>query len=145
MLPTIASPIRFLNPLAPLQQNRPASSRPPILCRGLLRSGTESLIKALSIVGFGPVYHGFTLPWRPEDCVRWAALLEAKVQTLKHGWEQRKSSEAQHEIDRKLLKNFDYYVILRNVGVLSDIPVVLFWDELLATTPTRLSLSMTVS
>jgi hypothetical protein len=67
--------------------------------------------------------------------VLWAALLESKVRTLKHDWQQEESSEAQYEADRNLLKNFDYDVILGDVGVLSDIPGVLFWDELLTHYP----------
>lgn len=65
----------------------PTRSRPfEILALGLSRSGTDSLCRALEILGY-PCYHGWRTLEDPRQSVRWAEAIEAKYENKGRPWQ----------------------------------------------------------
>lgn len=53
-----------------------------VLAVGLSRTGTESLCRALSTLGYHHVYHGFDFLKQPEQVRPWVELLERKISSV---------------------------------------------------------------
>ena len=66
---TVQQPRRTRDPEKPMQ----------VICCGFPRTGTESLSKALAILGYEGVYHGSLLPVRPGDCAAWAEAVRLRA------------------------------------------------------------------
>jgi hypothetical protein len=56
-----------------------------ILALGLSRSGTDSLCKALEILGY-PCYHGWCTLDDPKQSILWAQAIEAKYENKGRPW-----------------------------------------------------------
>lgn len=70
-----------------MEKNMPTRSRPfEILALGLSRSGTDSLCRALEILGY-PCYHGWRTLEDPRQSVRWAEAIEAKYENKGRPWQ----------------------------------------------------------
>lgn len=84
------------------------------------RSGTVSLSKALTTLGFGPVYHGSQLVTGPSDCRAWVLAV-----TVRDG-------QASAYPDGRLLKlNSEFFdTILGGYQAISDLPGAAFAVEL---------------
>lgn len=61
----------------PIPQKRDVPMQ--VLAVGLSRTGTESLCRALAILGYDHVYHGFDFLKQPEQVRPWIHLLERKI------------------------------------------------------------------
>lgn len=86
-----------------------------ILALGLPRNGLESLRQALVMLSYSNVWHGFDLPIsRPEDCVLWVPLLQAKQRG-----------------DTEFVRNYDYDQLFADCECVMDMPPCNFSEELL--------------
>ncbi len=69
------------------ESTEPSRSRPfEILALGLSRSGTDSLCKALEILGY-PCYHGWRTLDDPKQSILWSQAIEAKYENKGETWE----------------------------------------------------------
>ncbi|CAK4034448.1 Hypothetical predicted protein [Lecanosticta acicola] len=101
------------------QQTKSGRTRPfEILALGLSRSGTDSLCKALEILGY-PCYHGWRTLDEPEQSVLWAQAIEGKYENRGRQW------EGEEDFDR----------ILGPYTACTDLPCAMFTTELIDAYP----------
>ena len=107
----------------PLPEPNQTRTRPlEIMCLGLSRSGTESLKRALELLGCEKVYHGFNVPENPGHAIVWCRLGFAK--------------EAQHESsDSSVFTARSFDRMIGDCDAVTDIPCATFGPELLQAYP----------
>ena len=106
---------RTIWPVTPPTKTRDPKKPMRIICLGLPRTGTDSLRTALSMLGYGPIWHGFEMPMtRSNEPIYWTPLLQAK-------------KDGNHQPGRE----FDWDVMLGDLEVLMDMPPMFFAEELL--------------
>lgn len=99
---------------------RPPSRPMQILALGLPRTGTDSLRNALGLLGYDKVYHGFSV-------------VEQDVWTDARAWYNLLSRKAQG--DRRPVARRDLDDILGEYVAVTDIPAVIFAEDLLDAYP----------
>ncbi|KAI0862113.1 hypothetical protein F4860DRAFT_129871 [Xylaria cubensis] len=93
-----------------------------VICPAMSRSGTESMKRALEMLGVGRTMHGFRLGERPDDMDDWLDLVD------------RKYPRGNNSPVRPLLAAaFDR--VIGDCGAVTDMPCVAFWRELMAAYP----------
>lgn len=110
----------FLYPLKVPHRTRARDKPMKILALGLSRTGTDSLRIALGMLGFENVYHGF-------------AVVEQEVWTDGRAWYN--LLDRKFKKDDKSISNEDFDIVLGNWSAVSDVPAVLFANELLDAYP----------
>ncbi|KAI9657375.1 MAG: hypothetical protein M1821_003056 [Bathelium mastoideum] len=105
-----------------------------VLALGFSRSGTESLARALSQLGYNTVYHGFNVVTSAPDCAFWArlALARQKQQKRQQGSSASPSSSITTEAYFSAA-NFDR--ALGHCGAITDAPGCFFATELVHAYP----------
>lgn len=88
-----------------------------VLALGISHSGTESVKRALELLGHGRVYHGFNLN-KSTDGWTWSTLTERRYGNAS-------GPIGQDEFDR----------ILGDCGAVTDFPCYAFWSELMDAYP----------
>ncbi|KAF9892094.1 hypothetical protein FE257_002500 [Aspergillus nanangensis] len=94
-----------------------------VLALGMSRSGTESLRRALTILGYNHVYHGFDIP--ESNPPTW----KAWVQLGRRKWGQHESQP---------LARADFDALMNNCDAVTDQPGALFASELIREYPEAL-------
>ncbi|KAH0365822.1 hypothetical protein KCU65_g5809, partial [Aureobasidium melanogenum] len=117
-LPSLLEDLLYPYPSPPpLPRTKPMR----VLCLGLSRSGTDSLRRALYILGFQHVWHGFNLPDPAYSA------LPAKVFTR---LARRKFGTPGSKITRE-----DFEIILSDCDAVTDTPASIFAPELISAYP----------
>ncbi|KAF2158393.1 hypothetical protein M409DRAFT_33184, partial [Zasmidium cellare ATCC 36951] len=98
------------------QRNKPLQ----VLALGLSRTGTESLKRALEILDYDHVYHGFDFLKHPDQVLQWVPLLEQKI------------------AGRKDFSAGDFDGIIGHCEAVSDLPCSALSSELLSAYPDAL-------
>jgi hypothetical protein len=76
---------KLIYPLKAPQRQRDGNKQMQVLCLGLSRQGTDSLRRALLILGYRDVYHGFVVTAKQrEDCAFWVPLMRRKLRDSRH-------------------------------------------------------------
>lgn len=98
--------------------SRNEATKLDVVCCGLPRTGTQSLSRAIALLQGGVVYHGSMLPTRPEDCVTWIQIQDAKSRG-----------------DRSGLTAASFDRLLGDCSAVADMPGAAFAPELLLAYP----------
>ena len=102
-----------------MEQNGVSRTTPmQVLALGMCRTGTESMRRGLTQLGYGFVYHARATTERPGDHPFWVDLIERKFGP-------RKAPIRREHFDR----------ILGDCGAVTDCPCVAFWEELMDAYP----------
>jgi hypothetical protein len=96
---------------------RPRDRPMEILALGVSRSGTDSLKRALEELGYDHTYHGWDPMVHPEQCVFWYQALNAKFR------------------GGKKFTREDWDRMFGNCRAISDLPAILFAEELMEAYP----------
>ncbi|KAH0334893.1 hypothetical protein KCU81_g9288, partial [Aureobasidium melanogenum] len=119
-LPALIEDILYPCPHEPL----PPRTKPMrVLCLGLSRSGTDSLRRALYMLGFSHVWHGFNLPDPSYSA------LPGKIFTR---LARRKFSPGSND---QPISREDFEVVLADCDAVTDTPAAIFAPELIAAYP----------
>jgi hypothetical protein len=89
-----------------------------VLSLGLPRTGTASMARALTILGFGHVAHGFDLLDSEDYVRRWDRAVDAKTRP-----------------DAEPFTRADWDELLGSCGAVTDMPCAFFWRELCSAYP----------
>lgn len=89
-----------------------------VIAVGLSRTGTESLCRALSTLGYDHVYHGFDFLKQPEQVRPWVQLLERKIAA-----------------EKPKITAADFDLIIGHCTAVTDLPCSALAAELMAAYP----------
>ncbi|KXS98402.1 hypothetical protein AC578_4680 [Pseudocercospora eumusae] len=120
--PPTSTKLTPTQPLPPPNRTKPMK----ILALGLSRSGTDSLRRALEILGYDHVYHGFDVPTSGNPAISraWTELGRKKFD---------RREEEEEEEETITLRDLD--VLLGHCEAVTDQPCACFAEELLSTYP----------
>lgn len=121
--PALPSLIEDILYPCPTEQLPPRTKPMRVLCLGLSRSGTDSLRRALYILGFSHVWHGFNLPDPSYSS------LPAKTFTR---LARRKFSPQDQDTP---ISREDFEVVLADCDAVTDSPATIFAPELISAYP----------
>src|SRR5436305_3601510 len=104
--------------------NSPGRTIPlQVICPALSRNGTDSMRKALEILGIGRTFHGFRLGERPNDMETWIDLVD------------RKYPRSDDPKDVRPIPAAAFDRVIGDCGAVTDMPCAAFWRELMAAYP----------
>ncbi|KAH8747213.1 hypothetical protein F5883DRAFT_474633, partial [Diaporthe sp. PMI_573] len=94
------------------------------------RSGTDSMRRALEILGIGSTFHGFRLGDHPDRMDAWIDLVDQKYPKAGGG-----SADPSNKTRHPGIQAEDFDRVIGDYAAVTDMPCAAFWRELMAAYP----------